>query len=430
MSELVLINGRLIDGTGKEPLDDCGIVVKGANISAVGPSQSLPVPADAQVIDVGGRTIMPGLIDAHTHLTYHYSEYRLLLQQLNESLEMNTIKAIQSAKIILETGCTAIADGGSRGSIGIAVRDAVSQGLIPGPKVAAAGQIICGSAGIMDHTFTFGYVDDDVFLGTAVNGPQEVRTTVRKQVRQGVDYVKVAASGVPGSKTMDGKTQDLSYEEVLAAVQEASKFGKRVHAHAHDSSGIKDVIRSGVMSLHSGEFVDEEGLHLMKDMDCVFVPTIAWLHFRSKDEYAREPARATKASEEEIEWFIQDCREAYEACREAIVKAYRIGTPIAIGSDGAHVFPPFDVVYEMEYFQELGVPPLEIITAATKMAAKAIGRSDVWGTLEPGKAADILVVDGDPSQNISVLRDKSHIVMMLQDGRVAKDIMAKKPTKV
>jgi imidazolonepropionase-like amidohydrolase len=425
MSEFVLINGRLIDGTGKEPLDGCGIVVKGASISAVGPSQSLPVPADAQVIDVGGRTIMPGLIDAHTHLTYHVSEYGLMLQQMNESLEMNALKAAESARVILETGCTAIGDGASRGKVGMAIRDGVKQGLIPGPKVVAAGQIISGSAGIGDHTSEWGYFDNDVFLGTAVNGPQEVRTMVRKQIRQGVDYVKVAASGVPGNKIMDGRTQDLSYEELVTAVQEAAKFGKRVHAHAHDPAGIKDVARSGIMSLHSGEFVDEEGLHVMKEMDCVFVPTIAWLHFRIKEEYAREYTRAYKPTEDQVAWFIEDCRQAYESCREAIVKAYQIGTPTAIGSDGAHVFPPFDVVYEMEYFQELGVSPLQIITAATKMAAQAIGRQDVWGTLEPGKAADILVVTGDPSENISVLRDKSHIVMMLQDGQVVKDVMSK-----
>jgi imidazolonepropionase-like amidohydrolase len=288
MSEFVLINGRLIDGTGKEPLDGCGIVVKGASISAVGPSQSLPVPADAQVIDVGGRTIMPGLIDAHTHLTYHVSEYGLMLQQMNESLEMNALKAAESARVILETGCTAIGDGASRGKVGMAIRDGVKQGLIPGPKVVAAGQIISGSAGIGDHTSEWGYFDNDVFLGTAVNGPQEVRTMVRKQIRQGVDYVKVAASGTPGGRVMNGRTQDLSYEELVTAVQEAAKFGKRVHAHAHDPAGIKDVARSGIMSLHSGEFVDEEGLHMMKEMDCVFVPTISWLHFRIKEEYARE----------------------------------------------------------------------------------------------------------------------------------------------
>ncbi len=430
MTSFALINGRLIDGTGKEARDGWGLVVKDSNIQAVEHMQSLSIPSDATVIDVEGRTIMPGLIDPHTHLCYHVSEYALLLQQMTESVEMNTLKAAESARVILETGCTAIGDGGTRGNIAVAIRNAVNKGLIPGPKVVAAGQMLSGSSGLQDHTMAWGYYDDVAYLGTVVNGPLEVRTAVRKQIRLGVDWVKVTASGVPGGFHIGGHTQDLEYDELLAAVKEAAKFGKKVHAHAHDPAGLKDATRAGVISLHSGEFADKEGLELMKEHGCVFVPTIAWLHFRIKDEYAREYTRYYKMTDKDIEWFIEECREAYEACREAIVLAHKIGTPTAVGSDAAHVFPPYDIAYEMEYFQELGIPPLQIITDATKISAQAIGREDVWGTLEPGKAADILIVDGDPSEDVRILRDKSRIVLMVQDGRVVKDMMAKEPVKV
>jgi imidazolonepropionase-like amidohydrolase len=150
MASLALINARLIDGTGKEPRDSWGLVTADDRIQEVGPSNSLRAPTGAAVIDVGGRTVMPGLIDANTHLTYHRSEFCLLLQQLTEPLEMTTIKSIENARTIIETGCTAIGDGGGRGSVAVAVREGVRQGLFPGPKVVAAGQIIGDAGGIWE----------------------------------------------------------------------------------------------------------------------------------------------------------------------------------------------------------------------------------------------------------------------------------------
>ncbi len=168
---LVLVNGRLIDGTGTAPRQGCSVVVEDAVIEAVGPAPALRMPAEARVVDVGGRTIMPGLIDAHTHLTYHAGEYALILQQMNETLEMNTVHAVESARAILATGCTAIGDGAGRGNIAVAIRDGVSRGIIAGPKVVAAGQMLSGSAGIGDHTATWGALDHEAFLGVVVNGP-------------------------------------------------------------------------------------------------------------------------------------------------------------------------------------------------------------------------------------------------------------------
>ena len=424
MPKCVLANGLLIDGTGREPQPGWGLVVDGKKIQSVGPMGSLSVPANAEVFDLGGWTLMPGLIDAHTHLTYHKSEYALILQQMNESLELNTIKAVENARVILETGCTAIGDGGCRGNIAVAIRDAVKDGMIPGPKVVAAGPMLSGSSGIMDHTAAWGYYDHDAFLGTCVNGPQEVRTAVRKQMRAGVDWVKVTASGIPGHPWIRAHVQDLVYDEIVAAVEEAAKFGKKVHAHAHDPIGPKQAALAGAISVHSGEYLDEEGMALLKESGCIFVPTIAWLHFRSDEDYARQVTRVYHPTEEQLQEFIDDCHKGYEAGCEAIRIAHKIGAPMAVGSDGAHVFPPFDLVYEMEYYQEQGILPLEIITAATKISAMAIDRGDVWGTLEPGKAADVLVVDGDPSTDIRILRDKSRIVMMLQGGRMVKDTRA------
>lgn len=417
------VNARVFQGTAAAVQEQAGVVVKDGKVHAVDDMRSLPLPADAEVVDVGGRFIMPGMIDGHTHLTYHSGEYGLLLQQMNEPLEFNAIKAVQSAEHILSTGCTGIGDGGSRGSIATAVRDAVDRGVVPGPKVVAAGQMLCGSSGIQDHTATWGYYDDTVFLGTVVNGPLEVIAAVRKQVRTGVDWIKVTASGTPGNAWIGGRTQDLGFDELKAAVDEARKFGKTVHAHAHDPQGLKEAVQAGVVSLHAGEFADEEGLVLMKEKGCVFMATIAWLDFRTEDVYVDAYLRSYEHTPADRQRFIDECQEAYEAARDAIVMGYRIGTPMGIGTDAAHVFPPFDMVAEMEYHQRLGVPAIDILRAATLGSARAVARGDVWGSLEPGKDADLLVVDGRPDDDVTVLADKDHIRMIVQNGRVHKDTL-------
>ena len=421
MSKYVLTNALLIDGTGAEPQPNCGLVIDGEKIQSVGATGSLPAPADAEVIDLEGKTLMPGIIDAHTHLTYHRSEYGLILQQMNESLELNTIKAVENAGMILDTGCTAIGDGACRGNIALAIRDGVRQGLIRGPKVVAAGRMISGSSGIADHTAAWGYADHDAYLGLCVNGREEVIAAVRKQMRTGVDWVKLTGSGTPGNPWIGGRIQDLVYDELEAAVQEAAKFNKRVHVHAHDPIGPQAAAKAGAVSVHSGEFLDEEGLLVLKEYNCVFVPTIAWLEFRTNEEYAREYLRSFKPTDDQVQTFIDECRDAYEACREAIPAAYKLGTPMGLGSDAAHVFPPFDIALEMEYYQDLGIPPLDIITCATKMSAMAVGRGEDWGTLEQGKAADILVVDGGPSKDITLLLDKDRIEAIVQNGEFQKN---------
>lgn len=424
MNATVITNARLIDGTGAAPKERSGLRIVDGRIAEIGATDSLDMPPDTQVFDAAGRVVMPGLIDAHTHLTYHAKEYALILQQMNESVEFNTLKAAENAKLILETGCTAVGDGACRGHIASAIRDGVAKGVIEGPKVVAAGQMLSGSGGIGDHTGAWGYIEDDSFLGITVNGIEEVQAAVRRQIRSGVDWVKVTASGTPGNPWIDGDTQDLSYEEIRAAVREAAKFGKPVHAHAHDPNGIKDAVRAGVISLHSGEFADDEGLALMAETGCVFIPTIAWLHFRIDEEYAQAFTRSGSTEPADVKRFIDRCGQAYEACADAVRRGQAAGTPIGVGSDAAHVFPPYDLAFEMEYLQDLGMSAMDVITAATQTSARAVGRGETWGTLEAGKAADLLIVNGDPSEDVRVLKDKDKIVLIMQDGQVRKDVIA------
>ena len=404
----LIVGARLIDGTGREPGDNAAVLIEDGRIAAVGRTDTLARARDARVIEAEGRTVMPALIDAHTHLTYHGDQPDVWQLEFQESVELNTLKAARNARMILEMGFATIGDGGCRSYIGPAVRDAIRQGVIPGPRVFAAGPILCGSAGLLDSMPAWIRLESDHALGMVVNGVDEVRRAVRTQVKGGVDWIKVSASGVAGSRYATAETDDLSRDEIMAAVAEARKFGKPVHAHAHSLEGVRASVEAGVLSLHSGEFADEALLALMRDKGVIFSPTIAWLHARCLPGYklAEDPA------------FVEEAWRAYAAARVAVVKARELGVRIAIGTDAAHRFHHGpDGVLEMEYLQVLGYPALEVVTAATRTAAEAVSLGHEVGTLEPGKRADLLVVEGEVAEDVRVLRDKRNIWRMLKDGR-------------
>lgn len=403
----VLRGAYLIDGSGREPARDASLVMEGETIVEIGDVDSIKPRHDDNVVDVDGRTLMPGLIDAHTHLGYHIRQPDVWTQELNESVELNTLYAAENALKILHCGFTTIGDGGCRGFISSAVRDAIAGGVIEGPRIKAAGAIICGEAGLLDNTPPWAEARTHASLGVMVMGADETRRAVRRQVKGGVDWIKVAASGVAGSRWSSAETDDLSYEELRAAVVEAAKFGIPVHAHAHSTEGIKAAIKAGVISLHSGEYADRCSIEQMRDAGIYFSPTIAWLHVRCMPHFGAPTDPG----------FRDQAWSAFEAARRMIPAARALGAPIAVGTDAAHRFPHVaDGVLEMEYFVALGYTPMEAIVAGTGNAAKAIGYGDKLGQLKPGYAADILMVDGNPASDISLLRNKRHISQMWKAG--------------
>ncbi|MGG5807836.1 amidohydrolase family protein [Falsiroseomonas sp. CW058] len=403
----ILRDALLIDGLGGPPQPHAALAFEGGRITAVGPVDAVrPAPGD-RVVDLDGRTVMPGLIDAHTHLTYHSAQPNVWTQELAESLELNTLRAAANARAILHCGFTTIGDGGCRGFIGPAIRDAVEAGLIEGPRIVSAGAIICGEAGLLDNVPPWAETRNPTSLGMQVAGVEQVRSAVRRQVKGGVDWIKVAASGVAGSRWSSAEHDDLGYEEIRAAVEEAAKYRRPVHAHAHSTGGIRAALEAGAISLHSGEFADQASMEAMRDRGVRFSPTIAWLHVRCIPAFGapRDPE------------FRDQAWRAFDAARRMIPEARAIGARLALGTDAAHRFPHVpDGVIEMEYLVALGFTPLEAIGAATAEAAAAIGRAESLGTLRPGLAADLLVVDGNPAEDIGILRDKARIAMMFKGG--------------
>jgi imidazolonepropionase-like amidohydrolase len=265
-----LARGYLIDGTGSEPRSEVSVAMDNAVITRIGAVDTIKPGIEDTVVDIEGRTLMPGLIDAHTHLGYHVHQPDVWTQELKESVELNTLYAAANAKSILHCGFTAIGDGGCRGFISSAVRDAIASGVIEGPRIRAAGAIICGEAGLLDNTPPWSEVRTHASLGVMVMGADEVRRAVRRQVKGGVDWIKVAASGVAGSRWSSADTDDLSYDELRAAVVEAAKFGLPVHADAHSIDGIKAAIKAGVISLHCGEYADRATIEDMRDAGIYF----------------------------------------------------------------------------------------------------------------------------------------------------------------
>lgn len=403
----ILRGGYLIDGTGTEPAKDMSVVMDGGLIKQIGAVDSIKPSSNDTVVEVEGRTLMPGLIDAHTHLGYHVHQPDVWTQELKESVELNTLYAAKNAASILHCGFTAIGDGGCRGFISSAVRDAIARGVISGPRIRAAGAIICGEAGLLDNTPPWSEVRTHASLGMMVTGTDEVRRAVRRQVKGGVDWIKVAASGVAGSQWSSADTDDLSYDELRAAVVEAEKYGLPVHAHAHSIGGIRSAVRAGVISLHCGEYADRAAIEEMRDAGVYFSPTIAWLHARCMPRFGAPTDPEFRA----------EAWSAYQAARAMIPQAQVLGATIAVGTDAAHRFPHVpDGCIEMEYFVALGYSPMQAIVAGTSSAAKAIGCDDTLGQVKPGYAADLLMIEGDPSRDIALLRNKRNIVRMWKGG--------------
>jgi imidazolonepropionase-like amidohydrolase len=404
---ILLKGGLLIDGTGCEPVKDATVVLDQGIITRIEAKAAVTPGSDDVVIDVGGRTLMPGLIDAHTHLGYHTRQPDVWTQELKESIELNTLYAAANARAILHCGFTTIGDGGCRGFISAAVRDAVNGGTIEGPRIRAAGAIICGEAGLLDTTPPWSEARTHASLGMTVTGADEVRRAVRRQVKGGVDWIKVAASGVAGSAWCGPETDDLSYDELRAAVVEAKKFGRAVHAHAHSVGGVKAAVRAGAISIHSAEFADAEAIAEMREAQVFFSPTIAWLHARCMPHLGAPTDPRFRA----------EAWSSFEAARRMLSGASALGPTLALGTDAAHRFPHVpDGVIELEYFVALGFTPMQALVAATKNAAEAIGCGDTLGQLQVGRAADVLVVEGNPAEDISILRNKRNIARMWKGG--------------
>lgn len=397
----VITNVRLIDARGGPPIARGHLAIRDGKIVSVGPHAKKP-KADAE-LDGGGRTLLPGLIDAHAHLIY--SGFRGLDNIDRCGLETATINAVCNARRVLEAGYTAIRDVGTFANIGVAVRDAIAAGQIPGPHVMASGSIICPTGGLGDTLPP--HWQKSHGLGVLVDGPDEMRKEVRRQLRAGVDNIKLAASGVEVGPYAWTWMTTFSEEEIRVAVDEAHRWGRTVAVHAQSYDSVRFALAAGADTIEHGTRMDDDIIAAFKRSKAILVPTLCTLF--SVIELGKSMNLIPKQREEmaanEPLWL------------ESLAKAKAAGIPIAAGADIGNRYPQGSQAREIMLLVRCGFTPMEAIIAGTATAARVLRREKISGTLEAGKDADLLLLDGDPLADIEALLDKARISLVIKGGR-------------
>jgi len=392
-AEVLLRHARLIDGTGAPPRDDVDVLVRDGVIAEVGPG--LLAPDGAHVLDLEGRTLLPGLIDAHVHLgsspprSYEHG----VTEDLRANLGDRALHGAANARRTLMAGFTTVRNvGGTMADR--ALRDAIAEGLVPGPRMLVANHAIGITGGHCDgtnamHPAAWPHAQD--YRHGVADGPQEVRKAVRFQIKHGADVIKVCATGGVMSQGDAVGVPQLDPEELRAAVEVAHRAERRVAAHAHGNQGIREAIEAGVDSIEHGSILDPETVGMMKARGTFLVPTV---YVAAAVEAQADAGTLTEHTAAKARWIAPRMRSSFQL-------AYRSGVKIALGSD-AGVFEHGDNGKELSTMVELGMAPMDAIVAGTSRAAELLGLDDV-GEVRAGMRADLVVVDGDPLGDVHVL---------------------------
>lgn len=406
----IITNGQLLEGTGKPATPDAALVLRDGRIVYAGPVKGAPeTPPDAERIDARGGTIMPGLVEAHYHPTY-FNVAELADLDIKYPVEYVTILALCNAKLALECGYTAARSGGSLHNIDVWLKKAIEEDLVPGPRLAASGREICGAGGLMDWN------PDHIKLGMEglillINGPSEGRAAVRKLVKDGVEWIKTYPTGdAAAPDSADHHTLCMTFEEMDAVVAEAHNYRRKVTGHCRATQGIKNALLAGFDAVEHATFMDAEALDMLLARNTPVVPALQF-----------EWASVQKGKEFKLpQTVIDGHQETLEGGAESARMILRAGGRLGMGGDYGFAWNPHgDYAKELSFFVSyVGFTPLETLTCATKTGAEILGRDHEIGTLEPGKLADVLVVDGDVVADITILEDRSRFVAVMQGGIV------------
>lgn len=380
---------RLFDGVSEQVVEDGAVVVENGLIASVGEARALP--PGVEFVDLGDATLLPGLIDAHVHLVWSASaEPHEVVER--ESRALTVLRCAANAALHLGAGVTSVRDVGATDGLSIDIARAVELGLIPGPRVVAAGRAIAMTGG---HGW---------FIGREADGVEAVRHAVRSELKAGAECIKLMASGgVYGHAEEPGSPQ-LTVEELRAGVAEAHKAGRKVAAHAYSAEAINNALSAGVDSIEHGSFLDRATAERMREQGTYLVPTLSVYQAMSD----RGPELGSP------DYIQRKTAEVLMASREAFRLALETGVPLAAGTDcGAPGHPHGTLPEELRLMVEAGATPLEALRCGTSAAAVVLGLAEEVGTLEPGKKADLLAVGGDPLRDVGALRD---IRLVLRDG--------------
>lgn len=389
----ILSNVRLFDGTGSAVRDGVSVTITDGHVAAISEAGT-KTPPQARVVDLEGRFLMPGLIDCHTHLTIHAAPD---LDEGEEALREGVVGHIvgKDLRDALRMGITTIRETGAFGDTVFAVRQAVRYGAFRAPRLLISGRLVAASS-VQGRHFSGMYREAD--------GPEEMRKAAREQIRAGADFVKIMTTGARSVELENPGPAQMTREEVAAVVDEVHRLGYRVAAHCEGLEGTRLAIEEGVDTIEHGFYLHRapELLELLAERRGVLVPTLTFLH----DVAERKATDWTPHLVERGAYNVEEAHRTLAAAVEA-------GVPIAMGWDGD---PERRAASELGLMVEAGMTPVQALVAATSTAAYALGLNDMIGTVEPGKLADLVVVDGDPIQEVGILVDPDRIHLVLQAG--------------
>ena len=394
---IAFVDGPVIVGDGRI-LEHATVIVENDRIVKIANSDT-PIPRKARKIPIVGMTLLPGFIDSHVHICVDGSPDPIT-SALNEPPTMTALKAANFARATLMGGVTTVRDMGGKNGIDLVLRQAINSGFIPGPRMRVSGQLICMTGG---HGWQ---------MGREANGPDEVRQAAREQIKAGADIVKLMATGGVLTPAVEPGSEQFTQEELRAGIEEAHKAGKKTATHAMGTKGILNALKAGIDSIEHGVYLNDEAVDLMLKGKIPFIPTISALYnIESKGTEAGIPAYAVEKTLKVKPFHLDSVRMAREA-----------GILVAAGTDAG---TPFNLhgenLGEIKLLVDYGgFSPMGAIEAGTGVGARVLGFEKELGTVEEGKLADLIMVAGNPLDNIDILLDRESIRMVMQGGRIVK----------
>ncbi|SNS89471.1 Imidazolonepropionase [Geodermatophilus pulveris] len=392
-TSFLLRNVTVVDGTGAAPVPGRAVVVEGRRIAWIGPQDAAPATAPEHVVDGGGRTLLPGLINCHVHLTADGAP-DLMAQVAGDTVPKATLRAAQSAVSALRSGVTTVRDCGAADDVVVELAKAIDRGMVPGPRVQAAGRVI---------TMTGGHGH---FIGREADGPDEVRKATRAEIKAGAAVIKVMATGGVLTPGVTPTQTALLPEELAAVAQEAHNSGRRVTTHAIGRAGIHNALLAGIDSVEHGFYLDDELLELAVAQGTFLVPTML-----AVDGIVRNGRAGGIPG-----WAVDKAEAEAAQQRKSFADAVSSGMRIAAGTDAGTPFNPHDdLAAELALMVRHGLSPMQALVAATGAAAENLGLAHEIGTLEVGKLADLVLVDGDPVEDVAAT---GRVALVVKDGVV------------
>lgn len=412
---MIVLKGRVLDGNGGAPIEKGAVVLEDNRIRLVCQQSQLPDDPTVEVYELEDGTIMPGLIDAHVHMGWGSAT---AVDWISMTPQLSMARALRDMAQLRQQGYTAFRD---LGSDVLLMRPAVAEGLLDVPRIFGAGRIISqiGGHGDVYQKLSLEASQRAYSPAFIVNGVDEVRRACRINARNGADLIKIMTTGGVFSQGDKATPHShFSQEEIRAAVEEAENMGSYVSTHAQATRGIKMALKNGVKCIEHGFYLDEECIELMVKNDCYLVPTLAIMHASKLYFQGKEGV---------LPYLKEKTEKSYEAHYRSLEMARKAHITVGVGcdflGDAAFGCPYSEATLELERLCVAGYTPMEVITMATKVNARLLQMEDQLGTLETGKLADVLLVEGRPDEDIRVLRRSDHVKLVVQDGRIVKNAM-------